>query len=103
MRLTDEQRLEVEYKRGVNDGQHKLLKRLAKEINDVYGEPFLAKGFVRARSTRYGTLWLNIGERDAEFSEAGICVGAGSHIGPAVRITHTCKAGQVYGANEKDD
>ena len=61
------------------------LKKLAEEINDCYDEPFLPKGLVEARVTDYGTLWLNIGDRDGEFDENGKRVGSGSVVGSAKR------------------
>lgn len=66
------------------------LKKLAEEINECYGEPFLPAGFVRARVTDRGTLWLNIGDRDGEFNEDGIREGSGSRVGEAIewRVEH---------------
>lgn len=61
------------------------LKRLAKEINKCYSEPFLPEGFVKARVTGYGTLWLDIGDRNGEFDAVGKRVGSGSNMCDAVK------------------
>lgn len=61
------------------------LQKLADEINECYGEPFLPKGFVKARVTEYGTLWFDIGDRNGEFDAAGKRVGSGSNVGCGVK------------------
>lgn len=57
------------------------LETLAKEINECYGEPFLPEGFVKARVTAYGSLWLDIGDRNGEFDENGEREGSGTNVG----------------------
>jgi len=57
------------------------LQELAKEINECYDEPFFPSGFVKARVTDYGTLWLDIGDRNGEFDKLGKRVGSGSNVG----------------------
>lgn len=63
------------------------LKKLAREINSTYGEPFLPAGFVRAqvRERPNGEVLLNlrIGDRDADFDSELKCIGAGTKIGDA--------------------
>ncbi len=61
------------------------LNKLVKEINECYGEPFLAKGFVQAKVTEDGTLWLDIGDRNGEFDENGERVGSGTNVGEWVK------------------
>jgi len=60
------------------------LKQFAQEINDCYGEPFLPVGFVKARVTKAGTLWLDIGDRNGEFDKQGERIGSGINVGSAV-------------------
>ena len=57
------------------------LQKLAEEINECYGPPFLPKGFVRARVTDYGTLWFDIGDRNGKFDEEGKRTGSGTAMG----------------------
>ena len=60
------------------------LKNLVEEINECYGEPFLPKNFVKARVTDYGTLWLDIGDRNGEFDKKGNRVGSSLAVGEGV-------------------
>jgi len=60
-------------------------KKLVKEINECYGEPFLPKGFVRAEVTERGTLSLYIGDRDGDFDRDGELNGCGTNVGNAVQ------------------
>ena len=57
------------------------LQKIAKEINECYGYPFLPQGFVKARVTEHGTLWFDIGDRNGEFDNKGNRVGSGSNVG----------------------
>jgi hypothetical protein len=59
-------------------------KKLVKEINACYGEPFLPKGFVEATFTERGTLSLKIGDRDGDFEKDGELNGCGTNVGKAV-------------------
>ena len=59
-------------------------KKLAQEINECFGEPFLPEGFVKAKVFK-GILFLSIGDRDGEFDNDGIRVGSGSNVGEAIR------------------
>jgi hypothetical protein len=54
-------------------------------LNDKFGSPFLPPGFVKAEITPHGTLWLNIGHRDAEFDKDLNCVGSGTDMLPQDR------------------
>jgi len=63
------------------------LQKLAEEINECYGPPFLPGGFVKARVTSRGTLWFDIGDRNGEFDAEGHCVASGTNLGPAVKWT----------------
>ena len=64
-----------------SEGKEETLQRLAREINECYGKPFLPEGFVRARVTDYGTLWLDIGDRNGEFDKQGNRVGSSVNVG----------------------
>ena len=69
---------------GRKEGQINLQK-LVEEINECYGKQFLPEGFVRARITDYGTLWLDIGDRNGEFLPDGERVGSGYNLGEAIK------------------
>ena len=60
------------------------LQRLANELNECFGEPFLPKGFVRAEVMKNGTLWLDIGDRNGDFDIEGNRISSGSNVGDAV-------------------
>jgi len=66
------------------------LNKFVREINECYGVPFLPNGFVKAKVTESGTLWLDIGDRNGEFDRNGEMVGAGTNVGEWVdwNITH---------------
>ena len=66
------------------EAKKEMLQELAREINECYGKPFLPEGFVKARITDYGTLWLDIGDRNGEFNANGERVGSGSNLNEAV-------------------
>ena len=63
------------------------LEKLAKEINECYGDPFLPGAFVQARVTSYGTLMVDIGDRNGEFDKEGDRVGSGTDVGPGKKWT----------------
>lgn len=67
----------------VTNSPGQALKKQAREINACYNKPFLPRGFVKARVTDYGTLWLDIGDRNGEFDTNGERVGAGTNVGGA--------------------
>ena len=69
---------------GRKEGQINLQK-LVEEINECYGKLFLPEGFVRARITDYGTLWLDIGDRNGEFLPDGERLGSGYNLGEAIK------------------
>lgn len=54
------------------------LKKFAGQLNEGFGPPFLPPGFVDAKVTERGTLWLNIGHRDVEFDKKLKRVGSGT-------------------------
>jgi hypothetical protein len=58
------------------------LKRFIKEFNAEFGEPFLPKGFAKARIAggKKDLVNISIGGRDADFTPDGECVGSGSLI-----------------------
>lgn len=68
-----------------SEGEKESLRRLASEINECYGKPFLPEGFVKARVTDYGTLWLDIGDRNGEFNANGDRVASGTNVGETVK------------------
>ena len=68
-----------------SEGKEETLQRLAGEINECFGKSFLPEGFIKARITDYGTLWLDIGDRNGEFDTLGKRVGSGSKINNAVK------------------
>ena len=68
-----------------SEAKKEMLQELAGEINECYGKPFLPEGFVKARITDYGTLWLDIGDRNGEFNTDGERVGSGTNLNEAVR------------------
>lgn len=57
-------------------------KLFIKEFNKTFGEPFLPEGFATVRLTDYGTIWIEIGDRDSEFDKTGKNFGSGSNVGP---------------------
>lgn len=61
------------------------LKKLAREINRTYGEPFLPGGLVKAKvfERENGEEYLNlqIGDRDASFDQNLKGIGAGTAVG----------------------
>ena len=62
-------------------------RELAAEINRAFGEPFLPKGFVRAKVMPGKPPWLNIkiGDRDVDFEIKGSTIvkfsGSGTNVG----------------------
>ena len=68
----------------------------AKEINELFGSPFLPDGFVKARSDARG-FHLRIGDRDVAFDENGKVWAVGTNVGPGqawdIRSNHLVKTG----------
>ena len=56
------------------------LERLAGQINQCFGEPFLPKGFVSARVNDQGDFILRVGARDVQVRNDGSWVGQGTDL-----------------------
>lgn len=74
-----------EFQRKTDKGGGMDLWCLAREINNCYREPFMPPNFVQARVTDYGTLWLDIGDRNGEFDEYGKMVAEGSKVNEGIQ------------------
>lgn len=59
-------------------------KKFIKDFNEVFGEPFLPKNYATARFTEYGTVWIKIGDKDADFNAKGELTGSGHKMGTAI-------------------